>query len=75
MHIPIAMGAVVVTYNLDVKQPLKLTGAVLGQIFSGKITKWNDAKIQVLNKGVTLADQAIAVATRSDGSGTTAVFT
>ncbi len=75
LHIPVAMGAVVVTYNLDLKAPLKLTGNVLGEIFLGKITKWNDAKIAELNKGVALPDQAIAVATRSDGSGTTAVFT
>lgn len=75
LHIPIAMGAVVVTYNLNLTAPLKLTGPVLAEIFNGKITKWNDAKIVALNKGLALPDQSIAVATRSDGSGTTAVFT
>jgi phosphate transport system substrate-binding protein len=75
LHIPIAMGAVVVTYNLDLKAPLKLTGPILAEIFNGKITKWNDPKIQAENKGVALPDIGIAVATRSDGSGTTAVFT
>lgn len=75
LHIPVAMGAVVVTYNLELKGTLKLTGPVLAEIFSGKITKWNDAKIQEINKGLALPDTAIAVATRSDGSGTTAVFT
>lgn len=75
LHIPVAMGAVVVTYNIELKAPIKLDGATLADIFSGKITKWNDAKIQNLNKGVALPDLAIAVATRSDGSGTTAVFT
>jgi len=75
LHIPVAMGAVVVTYNIDLKNPLKLNGAVLADIFSGKITQWSDAKIKALNKGVALPDTAIAVATRSDGSGTTAVFT
>ncbi len=75
LHVPVAMGAVVVTYNAQFPAPLKLTGETLADIFSGKITKWNDAKIQELNKGVALPDLAIAVATRSDGSGTTAVFT
>lgn len=74
LHIPIAMGAVVVIYNIELKQALKLNGTVLADIFGGKITKWNDAKIQELNKGVALPDLAIAVSTRSDGSGTTAVF-
>ena len=74
-HIPTVMGAVVVSYNLKLDKPLKLTGEVVGEIFQGKITKWNDAKIAAKNPGVKLPDQAIIVATRSDGSGTTAVFT
>lgn len=75
IHVPVALGAVVVIYNLkDLKAPLKLTGPVLAEIFNGGVTKWNDAKIQKLNAGVTLPDQSIAVATRSDGSGTTGVF-
>lgn len=75
LHIPIAMGAVVVSYNLDeAKEPLKLSGEAIAEIFNGKITKWNDAKIAKLNPGAKLPDRAIMVATRSDGSGTTAVF-
>jgi phosphate transport system substrate-binding protein len=74
LHIPVAMGAVVLTYNLTLPSPLKLSGAVIADIFSGKITKWNDAKIQALNKVLALPATDIAVATRSDGSGTTGVF-
>lgn len=75
VHIPTVLGAVVVSYNLKLEKPLKLTGKVVGEIFAGKITKWNDAKIAALNAGLKLPDTTIIVATRSDGSGTTAVFT
>ena len=76
IHVPIAIGAVVVSYNLpSVKETLKLSGPVLAKIFNGTINKWNAPEIAALNPGVKLPDQAIAVATRSDGSGTTAVFT
>ena len=75
LHVPVALGAVVVSYNLPLSEPLQLTGPVVADIFSGKITKWNASQIQELNKNIKLPDQAIAVATRSDGSGTTAVFT
>lgn len=74
LHIPVAMGAVVASYNLNLEKPLKLTGSVLAKIFDGRIVKWNDKEIAALNAGVALPDQAIVVATRSDGSGTTAVF-
>ena len=74
-HIPTVIGAVVVTYNLKLAQPLKLTGEVIADIFSGKIKKWNDEKIAKLNPGVTLPSLAVVVATRADGSGTTAIFT
>lgn len=73
-HIPVVMGGVVVSYNLKLAQPLKLTGAVVAQIFEGGITKWNDPKITALNPGLAIPDMPIIVATRSDGSGTTAVF-
>ncbi len=76
MHIPTAMGAVVVTYNLpQVTTPLKFTGDVLADIFLGKITSWNDPRIAAVNPGVSLPNTAILVAHRSDGSGTTYTFT
>jgi len=74
VHIPTVLGAVVVSYNLKLEKPLKLDGTTVADIFSGKITVWNDARIQKLNAGVKLPETAITVATRSDGSGTTAVF-
>ncbi|HVJ15701.1 MAG TPA: phosphate ABC transporter substrate-binding protein PstS [Polyangiaceae bacterium] len=76
LHIPTTLGAVVVTYNVEgVKQNLKLTPDVLTGIFLGDIKKWNDAKIAGLNEGVKLPARDIAVVYRSDGSGTTSVFT
>ncbi len=75
-HIPTVLGAVVVTYNVPgVSQRLVLSGEVVGEIFQGTITKWNDAKIQALNSKVSLPDTAILVVHRSDGSGTTQIFT
>ena len=74
-HIPTILGAVVVSYNLKLDKPLKLTAETVAQIFNGKITKWNDEKIAKSNPGVKLPELPIVVATRSDGSGTTAVFT
>jgi len=76
LHIPTAIGAVVVVYNLDgVESGLKLTPDILAGIFLGKITRWNDPKIAELNKTVTLPNADIVVAHRSDGSGTTDIFT
>lgn len=76
LHVPIAMGPVVVTYNLpSVTQPLKLTGEVIADIFLGTIDRWNDARIAALNPGVALPDDYIIVVYRTDGSGTTYVFT
>jgi phosphate transport system substrate-binding protein len=76
LHIPTVLGAVVVTYNIpNVAQPLKLTGPVLGDIFLGRIKKWNDARIAQLNAGVTLPNTDILPVRRSDGSGTTFIFT
>ena len=74
VHIPAVLGAVVVSYNLKLEKPLRLDATAIAGVFSGKITKWNDAQIAKLNPGVKLPDMAIIVATRSDGSGTTAVF-
>src|SRR6476620_10658236 len=76
LHIPTVLGAVVITYNLSgVNQPLRFSSEVLADIFLGKITKWNDQKIAADNPGVTLPAQNITVVHRSDGSGTSAVFT
>jgi phosphate transport system substrate-binding protein len=76
MHIPTVLGAVAVTYNLpQVTQPLKLSGDVVASIFQGQITKWNDPRIAALNPGVSLPVTDILVVHRSDGSGTTYVFT
>jgi phosphate transport system substrate-binding protein len=76
LYFPTVLGGIVPAYNLpSVKTQLLLTGDVLAGIFLGKITKWNDPKIVALNKGVKLPDDDIAVVHRSDGSGTTFVFT
>lgn len=76
LHIPTVLGAVVITYNLSgVNQPLKFSGEVLADIFLGKIKKWNDPKIAADNPGVTLPASDITVVHRSDGSGTSGVFT
>ncbi len=76
LHIPETIGAVTVTYNLPgIDKGLKLTGPVIADIFSGKITKWNDQKITSINPTLSLPSQDIVVAHRSDGSGTTFVFT
>lgn len=74
-HIPTVAGAVVITYNLPGNPTLKLDGPTLANIFLGKITKWNDPAITAQNSGVNLADQDIVVVHRSDGSGTTSIFT
>ncbi len=76
LHIPTVLGAVVLTYNLQgVAQPLRFSPEVIADIFLGKIKKWNDPRIKADNAGVALPDTDIAVVHRSDGSGTTAVFT
>ena len=76
LHIPTVMGAVVVTYNLPgIGKGLKLTPDVLTDIYFGKITKWNDPRIASVNKGINLPNSPIVVVHRSDGSGTTAIFT
>ena len=76
LHIPLTLGAVVPAYNVKgLPAGLKFDGETLGKIFAGKITKWNDPALKDLNKGIDLPDEPIAVAHRSDGSGTTAVWT
>jgi phosphate transport system substrate-binding protein len=76
LHIPTVLGAVVITYNLEgVAQPLRFSPAVIADIFLGKIKHWDDAAIKTDNPGVTLPAADITVVHRSDGSGTSAVFT
>jgi phosphate transport system substrate-binding protein len=76
LHIPETIGAVTITYNIPgIAKGLKLTGPVIANIFSGNITNWNDKMISALNPDLTLPNQQIVVAHRSDGSGTTFVFT
>ena len=76
LHIPTVMGAVVLTYNLPgVGQGLKFTSDVLADIFLGRVTMWNDPRLTSLNPGMKLPGQQILVAHRSDGSGTTFIFT
>ena len=74
VHIPTVLGAVVVTYNAPIAE-LRLTPETLAGIYLGKITTWNDAALAAVNPGVTLPAEAIAVMHRSDGSGTTNIFT
>lgn len=76
VQIPVALGAVAVVYNLPgVQKGLKLTPGAVAGIFSGKITKWNDPAIAGQNAGVQLPATDVSVAHRSDGSGTTYIFT
>jgi phosphate transport system substrate-binding protein len=76
MHIPTVLGAVVVSYNVpELRKPLRLDGTTLADVFLGKITKWNDARIAALNPGAPLPASDILVVHRSDGSGTSYVFT
>lgn len=74
IHIPTCIGAVVVAYNLPGIEGLRLSNQNLIDIFMGKITKWNDAQLKASNPGVKLPDMNISVAYRSDGSGTTYIF-
>lgn len=77
LHIPEAIGGVVVAYNIPEvpDKGLKLTGSVIADIYLGQIKKWNDSRIIELNPALNLPDKEIIVAHRSDGSGTTFVFT
>ena len=77
LHVPTVLGAVVVTYNLPSlgATRLKFDGTLLVDIFMGRVTKWSDKRIAALNPGVKLPDIDLIVVHRSDGSGTTYVFT
>jgi phosphate transport system substrate-binding protein len=77
LHVPTVLGAVVVTYNLAAlgRTVLRFDGPTLADIFLGRITRWNDPRLRALNPGVALPAQDILVVHRSDGSGTTYIFT
>ena len=75
-HIPTVFGAIVMAYNLEgVSDPINFTPDTIGQIFTGKITRWNDPALKTDNPNISFPDQAITVVHRSDGSGTTNAFT
>ena len=75
VHIPTCMGAVVLAYNLDGVKELKLSGEIIADIFAGNIKMWNDERLAALNPDVKLPNEPIIPVFRSDGSGTTFVFT
>jgi phosphate transport system substrate-binding protein len=77
IHIPTVMGAVVMTWNLPSLggKALRFDGATIADVYLGKITKWNDKRITALNPGASLPNEDIIVVHRSDGSGTTYIFT
>lgn len=75
LHIPTVVGAVAITYNLpELTRPLNLSADVIADIFLGKLTKWNDARLAALNPKVALPATDILVVHRADGSGTSYIF-
>jgi len=74
IHIPTALGGVVLSYNLPEVKGLKLTAELISDIYRGKITNWNDPKLKELNPDITFPNKNITPVYRSDGSGTTSVF-
>lgn len=76
VHIPLVLGAIVPAYNVKgIDRPIRFSGEVLARIFLGDITKWNDPALQKLNEAVKLPDLNIAVVHRTEGSGSTFIFT
>lgn len=75
VQIPVTLGAVSIAYNLAGVNKLQIDGPTLANIYLGHIKKWNDPALAALNSGVSLPNEAITVAHRSDGSGTTYIFT
>ena len=75
LHVPTCMGAVVLAYNLEGVGELNLSGEVIADIFAGNIKMWNDERLAALNPNAQLPAEAIIPVFRSDGSGTTFVFT
>jgi phosphate transport system substrate-binding protein len=74
LHVPTCLGAVAVTYNLPENPVLNITPDMIADIFLGKITMWNDDRLKAVNQDVALPEMAIVVVHRSDGSGTTFIF-
>lgn len=74
IHIPTCIGGIVIAYNLEGIDELRLTPEIISQIYTGRITEWNDPAIQDLNPGITLPDSKVIPIYRTDGSGTTFVF-
>lgn len=75
VHVPTCLGGVAITYNLPEAPDINLSSDIISDIFTGKITKWNDPKIEKANPAITLPDMYIVVVHRSDISGTTYIFT
>ncbi len=75
VHIPVALGAVAIIYNLPEVKDLKLSGEVIADMYLRKITKWNDPAIAKLNPGVALPDKPVTPTARAEGSGTSNIFT
>jgi len=76
LHVPVTLGVVAVSYHLNgISSPLRLSGEVVANIYLGQVTAWDDPSIAQLNPGVSLPHRSIQVLHRSDGSGTTAIFT
>ncbi|MGD0930631.1 MAG: phosphate ABC transporter substrate-binding protein PstS [Candidatus Korobacteraceae bacterium] len=76
LHVPTVLGAVVPAYNIKgITGDVKFTGDILADIYLGKLTKWNDPRITKINPGMTFPDMNITVVHRSDGSGTSYIFT
>lgn len=75
LHIPVTLGTEALAYNLPGVKSLKLTGTLVADMYLGKVTSWDDPAIKKINPDVTLPKQAISIAHRSDGSGTTGIFT
>jgi len=75
LHIPTVLGAVAVAFNLPGRTSLKLDGRLIGELFLGRIARWNDRRLAALNPGAPLPDLPVTIVHRSDSSGTTANFT
>jgi phosphate transport system substrate-binding protein len=76
LHVPTAIGVLAIAYNVpEISAPLRLSGEVIADIYLGTVTRWNDPRIAALNPGVTLPARDILAVRRSEGSGTTFVFT